>query len=100
MLITGPDYVIRYMNSRMVKDFGKGTNLPCYKLLHNREVPCEHNCGIQDIISGKQEIARWECALPDGRTFQVVAVPYVDLDETACQISVFRNVSTKAKGYE
>lgn len=100
VLITDPDYVIRYMNSRMVKDFGKGTGLPCYKLLYNREVPCEHNCGIQNIISGKREIAKWECALPDGKTFQVVAVPYVDLDGTACQISVFRNVSTKAKGYE
>ena len=93
VLITGPDYVIRYMNSRMARDFGKSTNLPCYKLLHNREVPCEHNCGMRDIISGKREIARWECILPDGRTFNVVAVPYVDLDGTACQISVFRNVS-------
>ena len=95
VLITGPDYVIRYMNSRMVRDFGKGTNLPCYKLLHNRKAPCEHNCGIPDIISGKREISRWECTLPDGRIFNVVAVPYVDLDGTACQISVFRNMSTK-----
>jgi len=98
VLITGPDYLIRYINSRMVKDFGKGTNLPCYKLLHNREAPCEHDCGIQDIISGRREIARWECALPDGRTFNVVAVPYVDLDGTVCQISVFRNITPKDKG--
>ncbi|MBA7603845.1 hypothetical protein ES703_10963 [subsurface metagenome] len=95
VLITGPDYVIRYMNSKMARDFGKGTSLTCYKLLRNRETPCEHNCGIKDIINGSREIARWECALPGGKTFQVVAVPYVDLDGTACQISVFRNISTK-----
>ena len=100
VLITGQDYAIRYMNSRMVKDFGKGANLPCYKLLHGREVPCEQNCGIQDIINGKRDIARWECNLPDGRAYSVVAVPYVDLDGTVCQISVFRSVSTRDKGYE
>jgi len=97
VLITGPGYLIRYMNSRMVRDFGKGANSPCYKLLRNREVPCEQNCGIQDIINGKREIARWECTLPDGRAYSVVAVPYVDLDGTVCQISVFRNVSAKDK---
>ena len=95
VLITGPDYLIRYMNSRMVRDFGKGANSPCYKLLRNRDDPCEQNCGIQDIINGKREIARWECTLPDGRAYSVVAVPYVDLDGTVCQISVFRNVSAK-----
>lgn len=95
VLITGPDYVIRYMNSRMARDFGKGTSLTCYKLLRNRETPCEHNCGIKDIINGSREIARWECALPGGKTFNVVAVPYVDLDGTVCQISVFRNISTR-----
>ncbi|MBW1717594.1 MAG: hypothetical protein JRJ77_17565 [Deltaproteobacteria bacterium] len=95
ILITGPDYAIRYMNSKMARDFGKGTSLTCYKLLRNRETPCEHNCGIKDIINGSREIARWECALPGGKIFQVVAVPYVDLDGTACQISVFRNISTK-----
>jgi hypothetical protein len=100
VLITGPDYLIRYMNPRMVKDFGKGINVPCYKLLHNRESPCERNCGIQDIVNRKREIARWECALADGRTFSVGAVPYVDLDGTVCQISVFRNVSARDKGYE
>ncbi len=100
VLIIGPDYLIRYMNSRMLRDFGEGVNLPCYKLLRNREVPCEQNCGIQDIISGKREIARWECTLPDGRSYSVVAVPYVDLDGTVCQVSVFRNVSARDKGYE
>ena len=95
VLITGPDYAIRYMNSKMMRDFGKGTSLTCYKLLRNRETPCEHNCGIKDIINGSREIARWECALPGGKTFNVVAVPYVDLDGTVCQISVFRNISTR-----
>ena len=94
VVITGPDYRIRFMNSKMVDAFGEGTGLTCYKHLHNADAPCQQECRIPDIISN-QAIGKWECGFPDGKTYEVVAAPYVDTDGTVCQISIFRDITQR-----
>jgi PAS domain-containing protein len=96
VLITGPDYIIRFMNSNMVTEFGDGTGSPCYQHLHNLDAPCEQNCRIPDVINNR-EIGKWECSFPDGRIYEVVAAPYVDSDGVVCQLSVFRNITQRKK---
>jgi len=96
VLITGPDYRIRFMNSNMVKDFGEGTGLTCYKHLRNLDAPCEQECKILDVIND-EEIRKWECSFPDGRTYEVVAAPYVDTGGIVCQLSMFRNITQRKK---
>src|SRR4030042_1154454 len=91
ILITGPDFEIRFMNSIMVKNFGEGTGLPCYKHLHKLDAPCEQ-CMIPNVIDNK-EIGKWECRLDDNRVYEIVAAPYVDIDGVVCQLSIFRKVA-------
>ena len=92
--ITGPDYRIRFMNSKMVDAFGEGTGLTCYKHLRNVDAPCQQECHIPDVINS-EEIGKWECSFPDGKTYEVVAAPYVDTDGTVCQISIFRDITQR-----
>ena len=92
VLITGPDYRIRLMNSVMLKEFGDGVGSPCYKHLHNLDAPCEKDCLIPDVINSKK-VAKWECKFADGRIYEVVAAPYVDTDGIVCQLSIFRNIT-------
>jgi PAS domain-containing protein len=94
IVITGPDYKIRLMNAKMVEFFGEGTGLTCYEHLRNLDAPCQQECRIPDVINN-EEIGRWECRFPDGRTFEVVAAPYVDTDGTVCQISIFRDITRR-----
>jgi len=96
VLITGPDYRIRFMNSNMVTEFGDGTGSPCYQHLHNLDAPCEQDCRIPDVVNNR-EIGKWECSFPDGRIYEVVAAPYVDSDGVVCQLSVFRNITQRKK---
>ena len=96
VLITGPDYRIRFMNSNMVTEFGDGTGSPCYQHLHNLDAPCEQDCRIPDVINNR-EIGQWQCRFPDGRIYEVVAAPYVDPDGVVCQLSVFRNITQRKK---
>jgi len=96
VLITGPDYRIRFMNSNMVRDFGDGVGDACYHYLHNLDAPCEQKCRIPDVINNK-EISKWECSFPDGRTYEIAAAPYVDADGVVCQISIFRNITQHRK---
>jgi PAS domain-containing protein len=94
IVITGPDYKIRFMNAKMVEFFGEGTGLTCYKHLHNLDAPCQQECHIPDVINN-EEVGKWGCSFPDGRAFEVVAAPYVDTDGTVCQISIFRDVTQR-----
>jgi len=96
VIITGPDYRIRFMNSNIVKDFGEGTGLTCHEHLKKIDTPCEKDCKIPEVINNG-EIRNWECRFPDGRTYEIVAAPYVDSDGTVCQISIFRNITNYRK---
>jgi hypothetical protein len=92
VMITGPDHKIRFMNSRMVNDFGDGVDIACYRHLKKADKPCGGDCKIGSVISNK-ETAAWECRLSGGGIYEVVAAPFIDNDGTVCQISVFRKVS-------
>lgn len=94
IIITGPDYRIRFMNSKMADAFGEGIDLTCYKHLYNLDAPCNQGCKILDVINN-EEIRQWECGFPDGKTYEVVAAPYVDTDGTVCQISIFRDITQR-----
>lgn len=93
VLITGPDYKIRYMNASVRKDFGEGIGSCCYQLLQGLDAPCRPSCQLPIVLSGK--IQRWEYHLPDGRTYEVVASPYRDTDGVVCQLTTFRNISER-----
>ena len=92
VLMTGPDYRIRFMNSNMVSDFGEGIGSTCYKHLNKLDAPCGQDCKIQDVINDR-EIRKWECSFPDGRTYEAVSAPYIDSDGVVCQLSMFRNIT-------
>ncbi len=91
VMITGPDFTIRYMNSKMIDAFGEGTGSTCHQHLRKNEIPCLEECRITDVIT-KGKIEKWRCGFPDGRSYEVVAAPYVDTDGTMCQISMFRDI--------
>jgi len=94
IIITGPDYKMRFMNSKMVDVFGECTGLTCYKHLRHVDAPCQQECHIPDVINNK-EIGKWDCIFPDGKAYEVVAAPYVDTDGTVCQISIFRDITRR-----
>jgi hypothetical protein len=95
VLITGPDYRIRFMNPSMIKDFGEGVGTLCYQHLHRNDAPCRQICKLPDVTRGAVE--RWEHNFPDGSTYQVVALPYIDSDGTSCQLSILWKINQRAK---
>ena len=95
VFITGPDYRIRFMNPSMVRDFGEGIGSYCHEYLHKFEYPCQQICRLPKVINGATE--KWEYNFPDGKTFEVLASPYVDSDGTVCQLATFRNITQRHK---
>jgi len=92
IIIIGPDYRIRFINSSMVRDFGESAASFCYKLLYDIDDPCQGKCWLPDVIAGN--IARWKYELPDGRIYEVQASPYTDSDGVVCQLTSLRKLET------
>ena len=95
VIIVGPDYGIRFMNSSMIQEFGECTSSSCYQYLHKSNTPCEAICKLPAVIDGRTE--RWEYTFPDSITYEVVASPYVDSDGAVCQLATFRNITQRKK---
>jgi len=95
VFIVGPDYKIRFMNPSMVREFGDGVGSYCYQHLHNFDDPCDQLCRLPQVINGATE--RWEYNLPDGRTYEVIASPFVDTNDEVCQLATFRNITQRKK---
>ena len=95
VLITGPDYRIRFLNPSMTRNFGKGIGSHCYKYLHKLDEPCQQVCKLPSVIKGTVE--RSEYDFPDGKAYEVLALPYVDSDGTVCQLAILRDIEQNAK---
>lgn len=93
VMIIGPDYRIRFMNSSMEREFGEGVGSHCYEYLHNFDDPCDQICKLPSVLDGATE--RWEYNFPDGRTYEVVASPFVDSNGEVCQLATFRNITQR-----
>jgi len=92
IIITDRYYRIRFMDDKMTEAFGDGTGLTCYNHLARLDSPCSPGCQARAVIE-KNEISKWECRYRNGKTYEVTAAPYFDQDGTACQISIFRDIT-------
>jgi len=95
VIIIGPDYKIRFMNSSMVRVFGKYDGSTCYELLHGLEEPCQRICRLPVVLEGSVE--RWNYEFPDGRIYEVHASPFKDSDGITCQLTSFRDITHRSK---
>jgi len=95
VIIVGLDHRIRFINSSMIREFGEVTDVSCYEYLYDSNTPCNQNCKLSSVLSGNTE--SWEYNFPDGRTYEVLAVPYVDSDGVLCQLATFRNITQRKK---
>ena len=96
VLIIAPDFSIRFMNRVMVRDFGDYVGSHCFECLFNSNEPCRDICKLADVVNGSAD--KWEYKFPDGKVYEVVASPYVDLDGTVCQLTTLVNITQLEKG--
>ncbi len=89
--IIGPDHKIRFMNPSMVRDFGNGIGAYCYQHLYGFNEPCNEICRLPEVVRGSTE--RWDYTFADGRTYDMIAAPFADSDESPCMLATFRNVT-------
>lgn len=95
VVIIGPDYRIRYMNPAMEREFGKGVGAFCYQQIRHLNRPCSPDCRLTEVLEGKVE--KWQYTFSNGKTFELLASPYTDLDGTLCQLATYRDITNRGK---
>jgi PAS domain-containing protein len=91
VLIVGPDYRVRFANPVMRREFGVSVGSRCYRSMYEFDTPCPDMCRLRQVIRGSVE--SWQYIFPDGRSYEVVASPYVDRDGVVCQLATYRDLS-------
>ncbi|MFO8143955.1 MAG: PAS domain-containing sensor histidine kinase [Dehalococcoidales bacterium] len=89
--VIDPKNQIIFMNPSMVREFGSGIGDKCYKHIFGRDRPCRDICRLPSVLDGNTE--RWEYTLPDGRTYDVVASPFMSTGGELCALVTLRNIS-------
>ena len=96
IFIVGPDYKIRFCNSRMRKNFGDGVGSYCYDYLPEQTKPCEFQpCHFLRLM--KDDTYKWEYMFKDGRVFETVASPFIDSDGQLCQLTAIREITQRKR---
>jgi PAS domain S-box-containing protein len=97
--LVAPDYSIRFANRAFWEDFGgKGDGQPCYRLIHDREHPCEDCHAVRVFETG---IAlRFEDPLPNGKILQVSSYPFADIDGSPLVLVLGMDITEQRRAEE
>ncbi len=89
--VVDENYIIRYMNPRMISLFGEGTGEKCHKVINNQDTLCPW-CRAEHVFAGN---TMWhELYLPKvDRTFDLTQKPLYNPDGSVWKMAFFRDIS-------
>ncbi len=93
LFVVDDEYRVRYGNESMTEGFGKVEGKICYSAVAGYDSPCSH-CRVQEVIRN-QKTVYYQSTLANGRSYDMIAVPYVDVDGTSCKLEVMQDITEK-----
>ncbi|MBT6703221.1 MAG: response regulator [Gammaproteobacteria bacterium] len=93
LFIVDSNYQIRYMNKVMIDWFGDQTGKTCYQAVAGLENKCPY-CKLDEIISDGIT-THYVPTTDDGRTFEIVATPILNLDGSTSKMEVIRDITSR-----
>jgi PAS domain S-box-containing protein len=93
-ILTG-DYDIEFQNEVLIRRFGERRGEKCYRVMADREVPCEDCVMVRALESGTVE--RAEKTSADGQVYDISSSPFLDVDGHLKVIQIVRDVTARMK---
>lgn len=89
--IINRDYVIEYMNQRLIKDFGDGVNLNCHQVIHQKNDICK-KCRAHEVFDGLA--FHEEAFIPStGKIYDISSFPFYDETGRPFKLSIYRDIT-------
>ncbi|MCK5681652.1 response regulator [bacterium] len=95
LVVIDSDYKIRKMNPVMINWFGDQVDKLCYRALHGLEQPCS-NCHKENVVQ-RGETVTYSHKESNGRTYEVVATPICNHDNSISDMEIFRDITSRIK---
>ncbi|RLB82536.1 MAG: PAS domain-containing sensor histidine kinase, partial [Deltaproteobacteria bacterium] len=96
--IVSQDFVVEFMNMKMVREFGDGTGKKCYAVLQNRDTICPW-CKAKEVLEGGT--VRWEHHIKQlDKVYDVIELPITNADGTVSKLSIYRDITQRKKREE
>ncbi len=93
LYIVNRDFVIEYQNKFVENVFGCKTGRKCYRTYFRFDEPCNFCPVIDTVVSGK--IHQVESAFQNGKSYDVNASPFTDVDGNVKAIVLLRDITEK-----
>lgn len=91
VFIMNRDYVIEFMNQRMITDFGEGIGRKCHEVIYRRGDRCP-GCRSDEILH--DESFHEEVFIPSvNKTYDIGIYPFVAGDGRIFRLSIFRDIT-------
>ncbi|MDM8547672.1 PAS domain S-box protein [Candidatus Venteria ishoeyi] len=98
LFVVDDEYRVRFMNAPMIEAFGDVVGKICYRDMSGRESPCTY-CQLPRVID-EGKTTHYQPTMTDGRTFDIIAVPYTDIDSTRCKLEVIQDITEHKQANE
>jgi signal transduction histidine kinase/ActR/RegA family two-component response regulator len=92
LLVVDAVHRVSYMNDAMISHFGNQIGKLCYKDVAGYDSPCAH-CQLQEIVGSPSATIHHEFTMANGRTYEMIAVPYIESDGSVSKLEVIRDVT-------
>ncbi len=98
LFVVDDEYRVRYINVPMLEAFGDIVGKVCYLGMGSIESPCSY-CQLFKVI-GEGKTVHYQPTVVDGRTFDIIAVPYTDIDGKRCKLEVIQDITERKQAEE
>lgn len=93
LYIVNQNFTIEYQNEVLSKNFGNTKGKKCFNSIFQSNKPCDF-CTMHEVIkSGKTQ--SFETPLADGRTYNIVFSPFMDVDGNVKAIVLMQDITEK-----
>jgi len=93
VFIMGQDYIIKYMNPALIRDFGDGVGKHCFEVVEGVNEPCAR-CRASDVFAG-MTVHRDIYFARNDKTYDIIDIPLKDLDGNPSKLTIYRDISQR-----
>lgn len=94
--LQAPDHSIRFANRYFRERFGEPAGRPCYRVLRDRDLPCETCNTFKVFSSNEPQVWEWGTAR-DGRSYQIHDYPFTDVDGSFLVLELGIDITERRK---
>ena len=93
LFLVDAGYRVRYMNQPVVTAFGDQTGCICFEGVGKANSPCGY-CKLDEVIQ-QHKTLHYQPTTADGKTYDIVAVPFQDTDGTLCKLEIIQDITAR-----